>query len=52
MLFYLDYGNEEEVADCDVDIRDLDKEDANNIKSESEGLRELLRESEKLGFNT
>ena len=52
MLFYSDYGNAEEFADCDVDIREPEKEDASNINSELEGRRELLRALEKLGFNT
>ena len=50
--FYLDYGNEEEVADCHVDIRESEKEDASNIKSESGGRRELFRESQDLGLNS
>ena len=52
MVLYSDYGNEEEVADCNVDIREPEKEDASNIKSELEGRRELFRALEKLGFNT
>ena len=52
MVSYLDYGNEEEVADCDSDNPEPKREDENNIKSELEGRRELLRESEELGFNT
>ena len=51
-FFYSDYGNEDEVADGDVDIREPEKEDESNIKSELEGRRELFRALEKLGFNT
>ena len=51
MVFYSGYGNEDEVADCDVDIREPEKEYASNIKAELDGRRELLRESEKLRFN-
>ena len=52
MVLLSDYGNEDEVADCDVDIREPEKQDASNIKSELESRRELLRALEKLGFNT
>ena len=52
MVLYSDYGNKEEIAYCDVDIREPEKEDASNIKSESGGRRELFRESQDLGLNS
>ena len=51
-MVFPDYGNEEEVADCDVEIREPEKEDASNIKAELEGRREHLRALENPGFNT
>ena len=52
MAFYSDYGNEEEFADFDVDIREPEKGDASNIKSELKGPRERRRAYEKLRLNT
>ena len=52
MAFYSDCGNEEEVADFDVDIGKPEKEDARNIKSELKGPRERRRAFEKLRLNT
>ena len=52
MVLYSDYGNEEEVADCHVDISDPEKDDESTFKSELEGRRELFRALEKLRLNT
>ena len=49
---FSDYGNEEEVADFDVGIREPEKENESNIKSELENRREHFRASEKLVLKT